>query len=124
MELHRSMGNVQLHAVTSARLVNEARRPDARILDPLPAGYEAALTSLVGRLPPRNSMVSNDIVSRKVKGPSRSGTALASFGSDKTNAGAIRHFFQNVTATRRCKADRNCLVGSTAGRRMARHAVD
>jgi hypothetical protein len=96
------MGNVQFHAVTSARLVNEARRPDARILDPLPAGYEATLTSLVGRLPPRNSMVSNDIVSRKVKGPSRGGTVLASFAADKTNAAAISKFFQNVTATRRC----------------------
>jgi hypothetical protein len=97
------IGNVGFHAITSARLINEARRSDARILDPLLSAHEAALNGLVAALPARNTVVSNEGLIRKVKGsvPS-SATPLAKFASDKTNASLIRNFFAQIGATRRC----------------------
>ena len=97
------MGNVGFHAVTSARLVNEARSAAARILDPLPSAYETALNELVAKLPTRNTTVSNDALFRKVKGSLPGGaTALATFAADKANVAAIRDFFRHVTTTRHC----------------------
>lgn len=97
------MGNVGFHAVTSARLLSEARSASARILDPLPSAYETALNQLVSRLPARNTLVSNDALFRKVKMSLPGGTsALATFAADKANVAAIWKFFGHVTTTRRC----------------------
>lgn len=97
------MGNVGFHAVASARLVSEARSPTARILDPLPAAYETALNELVAKLPPRNLLVSNEALFRKVKGSLQTGaTVLATFAADKANGAAIRDFFRQVNTTRHC----------------------
>jgi hypothetical protein len=97
------MGNMGFHAVASARLVDEARSPTARILAPLPAAYETALNELVARLPPRNLMVSNEALFRKVKGALPAGvTVLATFAADKANGVAIRDFFRHVSTTRHC----------------------
>jgi hypothetical protein len=97
------MGNVGFHAVTSARLVSEARSAAARILDPIPYAYETALNNLAAKLPARNTTVSNDALFRKVKGSLAGGaTVLATFAADKANAAAIQDFFRHVTTTRRC----------------------
>lgn len=97
------MGNVGFHAVTSARLVSEARRSDARILDPLLPDHESALNGIVGVLPARNLVVSSEALMRKVKGSVPSGaTLLSTFTSDKTNASLIRNYFGQIGATRRC----------------------
>lgn len=97
------MGNVGFHAVASTRLVNEARLPTVRILDPLPATYETALNGLVTKLPQRNLMVSNEALLRKVKGFLPAGdTVLATFAADKANVPGIRDFFRHVNTTRHC----------------------
>ncbi|MCW5599445.1 MAG: hypothetical protein KIT59_10100 [Nitrosomonas sp.] len=97
------MGNVEFHAVASARLVSEARSPTARILDPLPTAYETALNGLVAKLPSRNLMVSNENLFRKVKGSLPAGAfVLATFAVDKANGVAIRDFFRHVNTTRHC----------------------
>ncbi len=99
------MGNVGFHAATSARLVSEARIPPARIVDPLPPAYDAALNELITKLPARNSMVSDDAVFRKVRGPiPGSATALATFAAAKANIAAIGGFFRQVSTTRHCIA--------------------
>lgn len=96
------MGNPTFHAITSARIVNEARPADARILNPLPATYEAALNGMVSVLPSRNTVISDETVFRRVKGTPRSGTTtLNAFGAK--NGAAIRRFFPAmVGTTRRC----------------------
>jgi hypothetical protein len=96
------MRNPTFHAITSARIVNEARPADARILNPLPATYEAALNGMVSVLPSRNTVISDETVFRRVKGTPRSGTTtLNAFGAK--NGAAIRRFFPAmVGTTRRC----------------------
>ncbi len=99
------MGDTSFYAVASARLVNEARPSDARILNPLPATYEAALNGMVGVLPARSTVISNDALFRKVQGPApANAVVLATFAADKNNASQIRNFTQPafVTTTRRC----------------------
>jgi hypothetical protein len=97
------MGNIGFHAITSARLVSEARSSSARVLDPLPAAYETALSALVAKLPARNTTVSSEAIVRKVRGTVPAGTtALGSFAADPANAPAIRDFFKEVTTTRHC----------------------
>ena len=97
------MGNTAFHTVTSARLVDEARRLDALVLNPLRADDESALNGLVAVLPARNTMVSGEALCRKVKGSLPAGsTVLQTFGSAKANASLIRNFSVLVWATRRC----------------------
>lgn len=96
------MGNPAYHAMTSARLVNEARPIDARILDPLPATYEASLNGMVTVLPTRNTVISDEVVFRRVKGAPPPGTTTLNAFASK-NASAIRQFFPAmVGTTRRC----------------------
>ncbi len=95
--------NPAFYAITSARLVREARRSDARILNPLLATHEAALNGIVGVLPARNTVVSSEALMRKVKGAVPSGaTRLNTFASDKTNKSLMENFMGQVGATRRC----------------------
>lgn len=97
------MGNVGFHAMTSARLVSEARSAGARILDPLPSEYETALNELIAKLPARNKTVSDETLFRKVKGALPGGAkVLATFAADKATATAIPAFFRHVTTTRHC----------------------
>ncbi len=95
--------NPAFHAMTSARLVNEGRRSDARILTSLRPAHEAALNGLVAVLPARNTVVSSEALIRRVKGAVPPGAkSLATFAADKKNASLIRNFFDQISATRRC----------------------
>lgn len=97
------MGNMSFLAVTSARLVGEARSSAARIIHPLPADYEAALSTLLALLPARSTLVSNATVMRKVRGALPAGTkSIDQFGQERASVGAARSFIQKIGLTRRC----------------------
>jgi hypothetical protein len=95
------MGNTRYHAIASARLIDEARSPAARILDSLPKAYETALNQLVAKLPARNTVISNAALFRKIKGNVPAGAvALADFTAKYESM--LENFFRHATTTRHC----------------------
>ncbi len=95
------MGDTGYHTITSARLVDEGKA--SRILDSLPADFDKALSDLTALLPPRNQLVSQEALYRKVKGALPGGaTTLAAFVAKPPNGAAIRGFARHVATTRHC----------------------
>lgn len=96
------IGNVGFHAVASAHLVGEALTTP-KILDALPADYEADFNTLSAKVPARTLVVSDPAVFRRIKGsPPSSAVSLAAFASDPANAPLIRKFFNRFAVTRHC----------------------
>ncbi len=80
------------NTVATARVVNEGTLPNGDdIVTDLPTSFKSALTNLVGRLPPRGSLISDPSIYRAVKGtPPSNATALATF--QNANSGLISKF--------------------------------
>jgi hypothetical protein len=96
------LGNHYYHALSSARVVNEAvTAPE--IIDTLPTTYRSALTAVVGVLPPRNTLISDRALFAKVRGAAPVGAvAFPALLADKAKERLLNAFFQQVATTRRC----------------------
>jgi hypothetical protein len=74
------------HAAATARVINEGTLPDGdSIVTDLPASFEIALRDLVGRLPPRGTLVSDPSVYKAIKGtlPSNATSRISFWNANK-----------------------------------------